>query len=149
MSRATDKIAEIEARRAARGAAEQAEADTQRAIDLEAIEALEAEHGYSGVSAVRVKYVEGLPTMIAVRTPRPAEMKRFRDSVTPRKHPRTGVDQTPNYGAATEQLGAACLNYPSPEVFAELCEKRPGAAVGAGSEALKLAATEDEDAGKS
>lgn len=148
MSAASDKIAEIEARRAARKQAEQDKSDAQRAADLEAIEALEAEHGYSNVSALRVEYVDGLPTMVAVRTPRPAEIKRYRARVTPRKHPRTGQEVTPDYAEAAEELGAACLVYPKPDVFAALVEKRPGALVAAGMAALKLAAAEDEEAGK-
>ena len=72
-------------RRAARKAAAAAAAEAQREIDLEAIDALETTIGDSNVATIEIAHVPGLPVLLAVRCPRPVEIKRYRDEIKPRR----------------------------------------------------------------
>lgn len=76
------KVEEIEARRAARKAGHAAAREEQYAIDLEALDALEVEHGDDSVARLDVeRYVKGHPTFVVLRAPRHDEYKRFCDLV--------------------------------------------------------------------
>ncbi len=128
-------IAEIEARRAARKADLQAQADTQRAIDLEALDAAEVKHGDTSVCYVDVPYTPGLPTMAIARLPKPVELKMYRSRL---KVNGEKVDLVAAQQAAAD-LGALVLEYPSKEVFAEMCTARPDLQAQLGSRSTKLA----------
>lgn len=143
-----ERLAEIEKRRAARKAEADAAELEQEITDLEAIDALEAQHGYNSVSVLRVPFLaEGLPVRVAVRTPLPVEIKRFRDTLKPRKD-RRGNDVQGDNVLANEQLGAACLIYPAPDVLAKLCEKRPALLSQLGQVATVLSVASEEESGK-
>jgi hypothetical protein len=140
------RLEDIEAKRAARKAASEAAADEQAATDLEAIDALEQEHGYSNVSVLKVAFVgESLPTRVAVRAPSQGEVKRFRTMVAARKV--RGQDVPGDHVAASEMLGASCLVYPTRDVLEKLCEKRAGLLAQLGGVALQLAIAQDESEG--
>lgn len=128
------KLAAIEAKRAAKQAALQSKRDDQRATDLEALDALETEHGLARVSSVDVPYTPGLPTLAAVRCPTEAEIKRYRARVRPRK------DGTTDLQAAAEEMAESCLIYPADAaVYAQMQAMVPGLHGQLGVEALGLA----------
>jgi len=126
----------IERKRAARKADLQAAADVQRAIDVEALDGCEICHGDTSVCHVDVSYTPGLPTMAVARVPKPAELKRYRARI---KH-RDGQVDVVAANEAAEELAASCLVYPDKEIFAAMCEARPGLKAQLGSRASQLAA---------
>ena len=138
-----DAIDAIEARRAARKAARAAEARAQLAADLEALDALEEAHGDSNLKRLDVPFTPGLPTLCVVRTPRPVEIKRYRDQVKPR-----GPGDVPDLTKAAEAVCAVALVYPAADVFVKMCEARPGLAAQLGSVALSLALGAEAAEGK-
>lgn len=140
---AADKIAEIEARRAKRKAAAAEAYETQRAADLEALDALEVEHGDSNVASVDVDYQPGAPTMAVVKAPSKIYVKRYQDRVKPKRDGRMGDAQE-----AAEELAAVCVVYPGKEAFDAMVEARPGLRVQCGLAALKLAVGRESDLGK-
>lgn len=137
------RLEKIEARRAERKAADARAAEEQRATDLEAIDALEVEHGDSNIDTLRVPFTPGLPTLVACRCPSSPEMKRFRSRVKPTKG-----DKPVDYVAPTEELALTCLVYPDRETFEKVCEARPGLMMQVGTAALKLGTAEADAAGK-
>lgn len=132
-----------EERRAARKAEVKALHDAQRAVDLDAITDLEIEHGDANVGVIHVGYVEGLPSCVACRTPKPVELKRFRVRVTPKND-----KDRPDSATAAEELAAVCRIYPDDATYAKLCEARPGLAIQLGSKAVALATGKEESEGK-
>ena len=136
-------LARVERLRAERKAAAQKAHDAQLAVDLEAIDLLEAEHGDSNVGVIRVGHTAGLPAAVACRCPKPVELKRFRALVTP-KNDRDRPDNV----APAEQLGRVCLIYPDAETFAKLCDARPGLQAQLGKAAIELAVGAEEREGK-
>jgi hypothetical protein len=143
----SDRLAEIEAARAKRRADSDRARDEQKATDLEAISELEIEHGDTNISTLECPYTPGLPVMLAVRTPKPAEMKRYRDGCKPDKNGRSDA-----LGPAI-LLAEICRVYPPRDedgtaLYARVCEARPGVNVQLGVLAVKLAAGKAEDEGK-
>jgi hypothetical protein len=145
MAGATDRIAEIEARRNARKAALLAQEDEQRATDIEALDKAEVEHGDSNVCHMDVPYTPGMPTMVIARCPSPVHVKRYQDRVKPKANGRASPDAPMD---AARELTAMVLVYPSKEVFAELVEQRPSLDLQLGVEALGLAQASRADEGK-
>ena len=141
-------LAEIEAKRAEKRKASEAAHDAQAAIDLVAIDALEDEHGFENVAVMALPFLEkGLPVRVAVKAPTQPLMKRYRDRLKPGRDRRN--NEVPGDAAlAHEELGGACLIYPSPEVFAKLSEKRPALQGQLGVQAALLAAAKEESEGK-
>jgi hypothetical protein len=133
-------LEEIEARRAARKEAQAKQRDEQRVVDLEAVDALEVQFGDSNVRYVDVPYTPGLPTLAAVRCPKPIEIKRYRATVAP--------DHKAFASKAAEDLGAICLVYPVGDDRDRLLEARPGLLVGLGIEALGMSTGRAQDEGK-
>jgi hypothetical protein len=136
-------LEKIEAKRAARKAALKQAEETQKAKDLEAVFNLECQLGDSNVGVMHVPYVEGLPTLIAVRAPRPVELKRFRQTVAP-KDPKQAVDAAD----AAEALAHVCREYPEPEVYQSMLAARPGLGAQLGALAIKLGTGVEEREGK-
>jgi hypothetical protein len=137
-------LEQVKARRAARKAAVSVEEDAARAADLDAIDALEVEHGDSNVSVVHVPYVHGMPTCAAVRCPKPAEVKRYQSRCKP-KHEKDHPDTV----AAAEELAAICRIFPADkEAYAALCAARPGLVVQLGVAAIRLGQGKSDDEGK-
>ncbi len=145
----TDALDKIEARRAARKADLQAQADAQRATDMQALDDLEVEHGDTNVCRVDVPYTPGLPTMAVARLPKGIELKRYRSALK--------VDgQKVDVAAANEAaalLGKTVVVYPDPKteegkaMFSLMCEARPDLASQLGSRATKLASGKAEAEG--
>lgn len=133
------KIAEIERRRADRKAKQQALCDAQYAIDLEAVDALEVEHGEGSVAVLRVPYTEGLPVLIVVRKPTSAELKRYRARLK---------EKRPDMVAAAEELADVVRLYPDADHYSLLRENRPGVHSQLGVESLKLSVAATEEEGK-
>jgi hypothetical protein len=131
---------QIEEKRAARKA-ELAKAELkQRIKDLQAIDELEILHGDNNIAVLRVKYVPGLPTLVAVRAPKDVETKRFRARV------KSGDKDQQT--AAVAEVGETCLVYPSREEFAQLAKVRTNLSVDAGSSALDLSVSAKDAEGK-
>ncbi len=138
----SDKLKELEARRAARRAAtEEARAD-QYEKDLEALDALEAEHGDTVLGVLEVSgYVPDLPTLVVVKSPGGTPFyKRYTDQV------RKAGKNTALIGHAQELLGESCIVYPADaETRKAMFEAFPGTAISAGIRAVKFVELEAEE----
>lgn len=143
MSEDQNPLEIVRARRAEREAEETRLRDAQLAVDLTAIDELEATHGASNVKVIVLPYTKGLPAAAAVRTPKPAEVKRYRDRVKPDRK-----GNPPDYAEHGAELAAVCLLYPDKETYAKLCEARSGLPVQLGTAALELATGAESEAGK-
>lgn len=141
-----DKIEEIEERRKKRREAyEKAEA-AQFAIDLEALDALEGEHGVDVLGSVKVpRFVEGLTTRVFFKPPKPAQYQRYQEQYGKA----TDKKSTAGQRAAIELLANSCWAYPADqEIRAKLCEEFPGLLVSVGLAAAKKGEGEKEEEGK-
>lgn len=137
------RLEDIEAKRVARKEALALQYAEQKAKDLEAIDALEVEHGDSNIAFREIPFTPGLPVLCAVRTPTTFEVKRFRHRTTP-KHEK----DKPDVHAAAEELTDVVVVYPSKETFAAMCAARPVIASQMAFVATALAAARDADEGK-
>jgi hypothetical protein len=112
VSDAKSKIEEIEARRAARKAEIATAREEQYALDLEALDGLEVEHGDGAIARLDVeRFVSGHPTFIVMKAPSGIQYKRFCDQVaqaTKKQDPKGRRD-------AENLLGASCWVYPAEE----------------------------------
>jgi hypothetical protein len=133
-------LEEIEARRAERKARLEEERNAQRALDLEAIDALEVEHGDNSVAVIDVPYTQGLPTCAAVRCPKPSELKRYQARLK---------EQKPDTAKAAEEIGAVAQIYPPVGDDRDgLHAARPGLLVQLGVAALGLSTGKAQSEGK-
>jgi hypothetical protein len=134
-------VEEIEKRRADRRATHDTARAAQEAIDLEAIDKLEAEDGTPLHTMTSNSFKPGVPVRIAFRPPSAAEYKRYLDTV--------GTAQTRNDSkgkrAALEVLAATCLVYPAADARAVLFDAFPGTLVSLAIEAAKVAELRAED----
>lgn len=121
-------------------------ADEQRAKDLVARMELEDEHSDSGIASVSVaRFVPGQPTQAYVRTPTPAEYKRYLDQI------HRGVDKKslPAQRAAQELLAQSCWVYPrKPEDRQAMLSVFPGILTPISVAAASLAEGRSEEEGK-
>lgn len=141
-------IAEIEAEREARKEGLRARALEQQAIDLEALNTAEIEHGDGRVGALKITYQPGLPGMVVVRAPSKPELKRYRDRATPKKE-----GSIPDRVFAAEELAAVTRVYPAQDkdgnvVFDAMCEAVPGLAAQCGVKAVTLGTASEAEEGK-
>lgn len=140
-------LQKAEARRAELKAAARAEYEAQHAQDIEAICELEIQHGPDNVAVVKIPLtsVDGKKyTAAAVRTPSKDQIKRYRESVTPRPNSK----DVPDHAAAAEALAYVCVVFPSKDELNALCEARPGLKVQLGVAALELASGSADREGK-
>jgi len=138
------KIAEIEARREARLADLANKEAEQRALDLEAREALEAEHGTTAEVKV-TRYAPGFPTAAFVKTPEPVHYKRYVDMIGRAVEKKSAKDQR----AASELLARACWVYPADdEARNAMLEKFPGLLTPISLAAAKLGEGAEAEEGK-
>ncbi len=134
-------IADIEARRAARKAAAAEAQAEQYCKDLEALDALEAEHGDGRVASLKMPaFLPGVPTLCVVSTPTESAFRRFRDMAR--------RNQGKDPGAALDLLASTCVAYPDKETYAKLCAAFPGTHDCVGAAAVKLAEARAADEGK-
>lgn len=116
------KLDEIEKRRAARKEALAQLRDEQAATDLEALDALEEQHGEHAVVVTKLgRYKPGLPTLVVTRICRPEENKRWKSRLGIK-----GQDVKGDVLAAGEELARSCLLYPERPVFDEMCSEFTG-----------------------
>jgi len=107
---AAARIKAVEERRAQRREAVDTEKQEQLATDLEALDALESEHGDGGVAQLELaRYVKGLPTFIVIRTPKGIEYKRFTDQVV-KASDKGGTKEKRD---AQDMLARTCWLYPA------------------------------------
>jgi hypothetical protein len=133
---------EYEAKRAARLASKEDQRAAQLAADLDALCALEDEHGEGRIYRHDLPtYVPGLPTMAVVRTPTAAEYKRFRDMMRKAKN-------DTEKGAAVDLLSAPCRVYPDAPTFDKLLAAFPGLGDALAQPILKLAEGSKQEQGK-
>jgi len=138
------KVEEIQARREAKREALEAQKEEQRAIDLEALEALEDEHGINNIVWMDLPYTPGLVSLVAAKCPTPAYMKRYRDMC------KTKNEKHPDYIAAAEMLAAVCRVYPpEQDDYKKVLDARPGVHVQLGVAAMKLGSGREQDESKS
>lgn len=136
-------VEEIEAARATRREAAKAARDEQRLKDLEALDALELEHGDGRVKDLDLPaFVAGLPTLVVVRTPQATEYKRFRDQQ------RRAGGKGEESGKSMDLLATTCVAYPDPETYKRVCDAFPGTHDAAGLAAIKLAEAKGAAEGK-
>ena len=115
-------LEEIQAKRAARQETLAKQADEQKAIDFQALDDAEIKYGDGNITFVELPFVEsGTVTLVIARTPKPAEIARFRARVKP-KRGGDPVDAT----EASIELAAVCQVYPERERYDAIVEARPG-----------------------
>jgi hypothetical protein len=132
--------------RAERKKALQAQADAQRAQDLEKINELEVEHGDTNVIVLDVPYTPGLPTCVAARTPTDPEIKRYRHRVN---EGRKGQEIDPKAAQrASEELADVVVIFPSKDDFEAICKARPAVRAQLGAASTKLSQAREEAEGK-
>ncbi len=131
---------EIEAKRAARKEAiAKARAD-QYAKDLVHIDELEVEHGDDRVGILKTpSFVEGLPTVVVVRTPAPSVFKRYRQMV------RRAGTKYEAIGEARDMMAAECVAYPDKDTYERMKESWPSIHDNVGTEAARLGESEGKD----
>lgn len=137
-------IDEIEERRAQRKANLDEDRKVQLAVDLEALDALEIQHGDSNVARLNLPYSPGLPTFCVVRTPNQHETKRYRFMCADK----TIADESDRLQRAAEALTAVTLVYPDKDVFERVKAARPGVASQLAFVAVKLATGREDAEGK-
>ena len=138
------KIEEIEARRAARKAQTKAAFEEQYATDLEALDALEVEHGDHAVATYKLdadRWKPGLPTLVVVHVPESA-YNRFRGMV------RKAKDNAEARGAAADLLADSCVAYPARETYSAMRAAYEGLHDNVTIIASKLAEGKSADEGK-
>ena len=135
-----ERKAAIEAKRGARKSDVDSREDEQYVTDLEAVDALEVEHGDRNVAVLRVNYVEGLPVLVAVRAPRDPEVKRVRARVK--------SEDKDQAVAAAQELGESCVIYPARDVLAQIAKARGNLLIDCGTKALSLVVAKSADEGK-
>ncbi len=131
------KIAEIEARRAARKDVTAKAREEQYAKDIVRVDELELEHGDDRVAVLKMpSFVPGLPTLVVVRTPEPAKFNRFRQMI------RKANQNAEMTGAAKDLLAASCVLYPDEETYGRMRESWPSIHDSVGVEAIRLGESE-------
>lgn len=127
------KIAEIEARRAARKVATAKARAEQYALDLVEVDKLELEHGDDRVRVLTApSFVTGLPTLAVVKTPDGPVFNRFRQMV------RKAGQKTEAIGAAKDLLAASCVAYPDADLYGRMKESWPSIHDNVGIAAIEL-----------
>lgn len=144
---AQKRLQAIEDRRAERKAKLAEKAAEQLAIDLEAIDALEVQHGDSNVGTIEVPFTEeGVPVRVAVLAPPDVLVKRYQSRI------KAKGDEKPDLAEAAKELGAASRIYPpkgeGDEAFRKILKSRAGLEVQMGLVASKLASGRIVDEGK-
>jgi len=134
-----ERIAQTEARRAARKADLEKQRVEQYSLDLAALDTAEEEHGDARIARLDLDYTPGLPTIVVVKCPSRDHIKVYRAKVSEKK---------PDHTKAAVWLAGRCLVYPSPEVFEQLIDAYPGIDAQAGLRASLLSVAKAQDEGE-
>lgn len=142
---ASSKLEEIEKRRAERKSALAVKKEEQKVKDLEALDALEIEHGDGSVCALQVEgYREGIPTMVVLKAPSQVEYKRFTDMIA-----RASVKNSTSARVDAQHLiGKTCWLYPEKEEQTKMLEAFPGLLLAIALKATQLAEATQVEEGK-
>jgi hypothetical protein len=133
---------EYSKKKAARAALQDEPRATQLAIDMDALFALEEQHGEGRIYRHDLPaYVPGLPTMAVVRTPAPVEYKRFRDTM---RRAKSDVEK----GTAVDVLVSPCIVYPDAPTFDKLLAAFPGLGDSLAQPVMRLAEGGKQEQGK-
>jgi hypothetical protein len=132
-------VEEIEKRRADRRASHDSGRAAQEAVDLAAIDALEAEDGTPLRTMTANGYKPGVPVRIAFRAPSAAEYKRYLDTIG------AAQSNAKSKRGALEVLASTCLVYPAADARAALFDAFPGTLVSLAIEAAKAAELQAEE----
>ncbi len=135
-------VEDVEKRRALRREETAKKKAAQYEKDLDALDALEAEHGEECVAALEVpSFKEGLPTIVVVKSPGGTSFyARYKGIVR-----RAGKSHEA-IGAAQEMLGESCIAYPADDAVKKaLFEAFPGTALSAAVRVLKFVELEEAD----
>src|SRR5262249_5772179 len=136
-------VEEIQAKRAARKAANKLAYDKQFEKDLEALNALEEEHGDGAVEALAMpRYVPGLPTLAIFKCPDAPGFKRCKDRQLRAK----GNAEAINF--ATNELSAYCRVYPEENLYKEMLVAAAGFQDSAGAKCIAMAQAKADEEGK-
>lgn len=131
---------DIEAKRAARKEAIASARAAQYAKDLVQIDAIEVEHGDDRVSVLKTpSFVEGLPTVVVVKTPARDVFKRYRQMV------RRAGQKYEAIGTARDMMAAECVAYPDKDTYERMQDSWPSIHDNVGTEAAKLGEAEGKD----
>jgi len=122
------------------------ECEAQIALDTEQINQLEIEHGDSNIAVVRCPFTDGLPVLLAVRTPKQIEIQRHRTMIS--KGSSGAKIDLLAATKALEELGTLCCVYPDRDTLARVVAARPVALSDLGGAAANLAKTSAEVEGK-
>jgi hypothetical protein len=139
-----DRIAAIQKQRQARKDALHKQCEEQRANDLEALAALEDQHGSQAIAAYEIdpdRWTPGLPTLVVVHVPDSA-FNRYRTMVRKAKGNHEAM------GAAGDMLGDVSVAYPESDVYRELRKAYQGLHDNIAVIAVKLAEGRAADEGK-
>jgi len=139
-----DPKAAIEQRRALRAEALAAAKEAQLVTDLEALDALEEEHGAARVARLDIDgWRPGWPTFVVVKAPTgsvPNIYKRYSD------HVRNAKGDHVKIGAALDRLGVDSIVYPREALErSKLLEEFGGVAVSAGRRAVRFVEASEAD----
>jgi hypothetical protein len=139
-------LKEIEKRRAERREHHEKARDAQIAIDLEAIDGLEAERGEPLHTMTAPGFKHGAPVKAAFRAPTPTEYKRYCDMVGKAQQKSDAVERR----KAQEMLAEACLVYPTAKTDAReaMLHAFPGVLLSLAIEVAKVAELQSEEEGK-
>lgn len=139
------KVAELEAKLAAKRAERDAAEEEQYEKDLEARIDLEDEHGT--IAAVKVsRFVPGQPTRAFIRTPSSAEYKRYKAQMFASAGGKKGAISPEK---AQEMLAEACWVYPAKKEDKDaMLESFPGLLTPMSMAAAALAEGVSEEEGK-
>src|SRR6185437_5702003 len=139
-------LEEIERRRAERRAKHEQDRLAQEALDLEAIDALEASSGEPLHTMTANGFKPGVSVKIAFRAPTALEYKRYADMIGRASQKNDPAERR----RAAELLAAACWVYPAKdtEERAAMLEAFPGVLISLSIEAAKVAELRAEDEGK-
>lgn len=133
-------IEEIETRRAARKAQLEKDKAEQYEKDVVEVDRLELELGDDRVSVLKMpSFVSGLPTLVVVKSPTPAQMNRFRTRV------RKANGNAETTGSAKDELATSCLGYPDADTYARMRDAWASIHDSVGNEAIRLGQAEGKE----
>jgi len=133
-------IEEIEERRAKRVEAKKKTRDQQYEKDLVEVDRIEEELGPDRVGVLKMQsHIDGMPTLVVVRTPEVGVFTRFRQMV------RRAQGKTHEIGNAKDLLAASCVLYPDADTYAKMKEHWPSIHDNVGNEAIRLGEAEGKD----